>query len=297
MGLYKYVSIDTLFKILEGSIRFTQPSAFNDPFELLPEINIPEDLGKVELDMRFDLMSPARVPPVGELPYDFKAPSCNDDASRSIRRDLDNSIGILCLTKNPTSILMWSHYAEEYSGVMIEFDRDHEFFQGVFEIDYRKNRPIKDYSFFANSEDPIRLSELCVKSKDWEYEQEVRLVRSLANCTMVNDSPKYPIYVLDLPIECIKSITFGERTSVENQISIFNKIKNTNISLSLSAISNWGFNFRPEIIKYNVPVSEQNPVISPRTAHIFKDLPGSLGEIARWQIENNKFSELVNKTV
>jgi len=297
MGLYKYVSVKTLFKILEGNIRFTQPSAFNDPFELLPEINIPEGLEKQDLDMRFDLMSPARVPPVGELPYDFKSPTCNDDTARTIRSDLDNSIGILCLTKNPSSILMWSHYAEEYAGVMIEFDRDHEFFQGIFEVDYRKNRPIKDYSFFSNSEDPIRLSELCIKPKDWEYEQEVRIARSLGDCVMVNDSPKYPIYVLDLPSECIKSITFGERTSIENQISIFNKVKNTNVSLSLSAISNWGFNFRPELIKYDVPVSEQSPVISPRTAHIFKDLPGDFGDIARWTIKNNKFSEFVNKTV
>ncbi|MBQ4859248.1 DUF2971 domain-containing protein [Pseudoalteromonas sp. MMG007] len=297
MSLYKYISVDTLFKILEGNIRLTQPSAFNDPFELLSEINIPEGLEKQDLDMRFDLMSPARVPPVGELPYDFKSPTCNDDTARTIRSDLDNSIGILCLTKNPNSVLMWSHYAEEYAGVMIEFDRDHEFFEGLFEIDYRKNRAIKDYSFFADSEEPIRLSELCIKPKDWEYEQEVRIARPLVNCVMVNAKPKYPIYVMDLPSECIKSITFGERTSIENQISIFNKVKNTNISLSLSAISNWGFNFRLELIKYNVPISEMSPVISPRTAHIFKDLPGQFGEIARWQIKNNKFSKLVNKTV
>jgi hypothetical protein len=36
--LYKYVSIEILEKILDGTIRFTQPSAFNDPFELLPEV-------------------------------------------------------------------------------------------------------------------------------------------------------------------------------------------------------------------------------------------------------------------
>jgi hypothetical protein len=297
MSLYKYVSIDILFKILEGQIRFTQPSAFNDPFELLPEINIPESLEQQDLDMRFDLMSPARIPVVGELPHDFKSPTCNDDTARTIRSDLDNSVGILCLTKNPISLLMWSHYAQEYEGVMIEFDKEHKFFQGLFEVDYRENRPIKDYSFFADSNEPIRLSELCIKPKDWEYEQEIRIARSLADCTLINDAPKYPIYTMELPSECIKSITLGERTSIENQTSIFNKIKNTSIALSLSAISNWGFNFRPELIKYNEPISKLSPVISPRTAHIFKDQPGDFGEMARWQIKNNKFSKLVNKTV
>jgi hypothetical protein len=35
MALYKYVTIDILKKIINGSIRFTQPGAFNDPFEML----------------------------------------------------------------------------------------------------------------------------------------------------------------------------------------------------------------------------------------------------------------------
>src|ERR1700726_2197468 len=41
--LYKYVNIEVLKRILNGSIRFTQPSAFNDPFELLPAVVVPND--------------------------------------------------------------------------------------------------------------------------------------------------------------------------------------------------------------------------------------------------------------
>ena len=44
--LYKYVDIAGLKRILQGSMRFTQPSAFNDPFELLPEVVVPNDCGK-----------------------------------------------------------------------------------------------------------------------------------------------------------------------------------------------------------------------------------------------------------
>jgi hypothetical protein len=43
--LYKYVDIAVLKRILQGSVRFTQPSAFNDPFELLPEVVVPSDAG------------------------------------------------------------------------------------------------------------------------------------------------------------------------------------------------------------------------------------------------------------
>ena len=54
MHLYKYVTIDTLKKIIGGSIRFTQPGAFNDPFELAPELHAPDtDNKKINID--FDL--------------------------------------------------------------------------------------------------------------------------------------------------------------------------------------------------------------------------------------------------
>ena len=36
MSLYKYVKFNDLKRILEGTIRFTQPGAFNDPFEMVP---------------------------------------------------------------------------------------------------------------------------------------------------------------------------------------------------------------------------------------------------------------------
>ncbi len=47
--LYKYVDIEGLKRILAGSVRFTQPSAFNDPFELLPEVVVPDDAAEKQL--------------------------------------------------------------------------------------------------------------------------------------------------------------------------------------------------------------------------------------------------------
>ena len=45
MPLYKYMSFDNLMHVLRGSIRFTQPGAFNDPFEMVPELHVPESFG------------------------------------------------------------------------------------------------------------------------------------------------------------------------------------------------------------------------------------------------------------
>jgi len=297
VSLYKYLTIDTLKKVISGSIRFTQPGAFNDPFELLPELYIPKSFDQQNLNIRFDIMSQRRSPPVGELNSDFESDECNDLASRNIVASLNEAVGILCLSRNQDSLLMWSHYADEYSGAVIEFDDEHEFFQGKINVDYRARRPIKDISSYISADEAVPIAELCVKSDQWEYESEVRIARSLSDCKKVDDTHKFPIYVMDVPQDCIKSIILGERTSIDHQKEIWNMIKETNISLSLSAIANWGYEFQPELIKINVPYPKANPIMSPRTAHIFKDYAGNLGEMARYLIENHKMSDITNQRV
>ena len=286
-----------MHRVLDGSIRFTQPGAFNDPFEMVPELHVPESFPEKNISIDFHVLAPRRNPSVGELDVDFESDHCNDINSRKILASLNKSVGVLCLSKNESSLLMWSHYAAEYSGAVIEFHEEHGFFEGIFDIDYREHRPKKDISSYLNGSEPIPIAELCVKPIAWEYESESRIVRNLADCREVGEFNGYPICVMDLPMAAIKSITLGERMNIDTQKEIFEKIKDTNISLNLAAISNWGYNFRKEPIKYDKPVSELSPVISPRTARIFSGLKNKFGEIARWMIQEHDLSEVVNDTL
>ena len=116
MPLFKYLTASNLKRALSGSIRFTQPGAFNDPFEMIPELHVPKEFQSGEINFRFSVTAPRREPKVGELDRDFESEYCNDLNSRRILKDLNESVGILCLSKNPSSLLMWAHYADEYSG-------------------------------------------------------------------------------------------------------------------------------------------------------------------------------------
>ena len=40
MPLYKYLTVENALRVLDGTVRFTQPGAFNDPFEMVPELYI-----------------------------------------------------------------------------------------------------------------------------------------------------------------------------------------------------------------------------------------------------------------
>ncbi len=296
MSLYKYLTIDVLKKVIAGSIKFTQPGAFNDPFEMLPELHIPAGFSQAQISINFDVVAQRRDPLISELAVGFKSDQCSDIASRDIRSSLNNSIGVLCLSRNPESLLMWAHYADEYAGAVIEFNEEHDFFRGKIEVEYRVARPIKDISTYVRAEQAVPIAELCVKSKQWEYEKEVRLARQLSDCRKVGEKDGFPVYVMDIPQDCIKSIILGERTSREHQKKIWNLIKETNIALSLAAIANWAYEFRLEPIKSDSPLSQTLPSVSPRTAHIFEDLSCSLGDVARWTMEKHPMSELVNKT-
>ena len=62
MSLYKYVKFEDLKRILDGSIRFTQPGAFNDPFEMVPELYVPEGSGIEKIAIQFSVTAPRREP-------------------------------------------------------------------------------------------------------------------------------------------------------------------------------------------------------------------------------------------
>lgn len=296
MSLYKYLTSESLLRVLDGTIRFTQPKAFNDPFELLPEFFTPDDC-EHNLSFDFDLCAPRRTPRIGELENDFTSDNCNDVNSRKILSELNKSIGILCLSKNSSSLLMWSHYADEYSGAVIEFDESHQFFTGIFNVEYRESRPKKDIRCYLQKGLKIPIAEFCTKSKVWEYESEYRIVRSLKDCRKVNELKGHPIYVQDIPLDTIKSVTLGERMPISTQRAIWETLKDTQISLYLAAISNWGYDFRRDPIKFDKPVSEINPMINPRTAHIFSESNSPFGETARWMIENHESSGFLNDTL
>lgn len=294
-ALYKYVSIKGLKRILKGSIRFTQPSAFNDPFELLPEIIVPANEPERPINVQFDVL--AKRSSANETETIPDGCQSSDPMSRDIVQQLNQQIGIFSLSRARNSLLMWAHYADQYAGAVVEFDSSHEFFLGQIEVEYRSSRPRHHLNFYLSGL-PIPIAELCAKSDQWAYEKEVRIIRSLSECQALGpDARGFVIYAKSLPMEAIKTVILGERTPVAEQREIFGCVMNTDISLSLAAVDHSGFTFREERIKFGVPISKMQPMMSPRTAHIFFDLQGELGEFARWMVDRHPLSKVVNRPV
>ncbi|MCU5773072.1 DUF2971 domain-containing protein [Erwiniaceae bacterium BAC15a-03b] len=292
MSFYKYVNIDTLDKILSGSIKITQPNAFNDPFELAVEVYNPDDINKGLVTLNFNVTTPKGDITKYLQPEGFEDDNCNDIWTRELISLLSQKIGFLCLSRNSDSHLMWAHYADNYSGAVIEFDDNHEYFEGAFEISYVEDRPKIHMDYFLDKKE-VAISELCIKSNEWSYEREWRLARSFKDCKKIKTGKGIPdIFTMPLPLDSIKGIVLGERCSLENAKKTFHRIKNTSISLKIAALANWKYEFRYETVKFNLPINEMCAPISPYTADIFIGEKGVQGEMAKWVKENHPMTEI-----
>jgi hypothetical protein len=181
---------------------------------------------------------------------------------------------------------MWAHYADSYRGALVEFEESHDFFAGKVEMDYQTVRPVRDIAGYLAAGRSIPIAELCVKPLEWSYESEVRIVRPLADCTVVGDrDATFPVYIRELPLACVKAVTVSERTPVSEQREIFRRLQDTTVRMSMALVSPNHYGFLEDMIKLSQPVSIMPPFVSPRTAHIFSERQDVLGQTARWQLQ------------
>ena len=235
--------------LTDFDVRFTQAGAFNDPFELVPQLALPKEVQpRGKRTYRFELTASRRRSIHSET---IDKDRCSDHHSRDIRDALDNAVGFFSLSKTCWSLPMWAHYACKYSGAVIEFDGDHDFFADAFSIHYSHHRPIRNWNAYVNG--PIPIAELCDKSIEWEYEQEVRLARCLSDCRLVCDSGEFPVYVMDIPSRCIKRVILGERFDQSLMLDVFRKIKDTDIKGDWAYLDHWSYNLKLWPFKFSYP--------------------------------------------
>lgn len=263
MSLFKYLSSSNLQPLENRQFRFTQPIEFNDPFEVRPHFSgmfgkydivelINEHKDKEFEDLFNDLPFYLKLLPrvwikralltlINGNPDIFRervkeaekkiSPLAQDIFPAIISKD----IGILCLSKNPESILMWSHYADSHSGVLVEFDEENEFFNQLnissenkdidkfhgkaLPVNYRRSRP--RFEYFDKSWPDIFFT----KSIDWAYEEEHRMLMPLSKANRVVNEK---IYLFEIPEKAFKAVYFGVNFPKEKIIETIESVKRFN---------------------------------------------------------------------
>lgn len=162
--LYKYLDADGgLMMLYNGTLMFTNATQLNDPFDC----------------------HPAYIHLSGEMPTPYKG--CPSEIvsrleynKRLERRDITY---ICSLSKVHDSILMWTHYAK-HSGVCIGLDMEKTrqylnrmtgLFGGCPELEVQYRDVVSEPSSIKDSNDFL-CYHYATKAKEWQYEQEVRIV-------------------------------------------------------------------------------------------------------------------------
>ena len=131
--LYKYWNvtgkgIDYFEQMLAtGSIMFSAPSNFNDPFDCAVQYDIrnsrDEVVGKYVRDLVTKGMEEREAISLAEKEVPTSQHGLEywqEERVKNIVRGVSNS-GVLCLTTAPSNPLMWTHYANYHSGICVGF--------------------------------------------------------------------------------------------------------------------------------------------------------------------------------
>jgi Protein of unknown function (DUF2971) len=151
MRLFHFISEEHALDVIRNQrLKVSQLHDLNDPFELTA----------VELSDR-------------EFRNEYKM----------FKREMAEKYGILCFSKTWKSPLLWSHYANRHKGVALEF----EVLDSVaHSVTYRRNRYVLNYEMQSGHTPPFDKRDIqgiwLTKYKQWEYEDEVRVILRKTEC-------------------------------------------------------------------------------------------------------------------
>jgi hypothetical protein len=238
---YKYVPFNegSLCIIKNGTMKFTRPSEFNDPFDCYPEMDENKHL-KYMME-RKDLLkkagdglglSPAqRIQNKGVMLNRLKTAIQNGEFGKKLVSD----VGICSLSRDPLNLLMWAHYAKDHTGFVVEFciplqsqtnDEEEAEKEAIkrlvpFEVKYEETKPIIDpYDDERVNSD----KQFLVKGHDWKYEQEERVIDYLRG---------HGIHYYERKI-ILKSVIAGMRMCDDHFDNLKNAVETMNTELGIN---------------------------------------------------------------
>lgn len=172
--IYKYRDFNCYTNniITNSSLYFSHSNDFNDPYDChlsFKEEYDDEDRKQYIINRQAkDQIEPNTI----EYLESLKNDEFNAVLIEGYNKQIDE-LGILSLSTNAESILMWSHYAHNHTGLVFEFDKslDMDFFKELSKVRYEDK-----YSLFSciNIDDVVE--SMLFKSKSWEYEEEGRII-------------------------------------------------------------------------------------------------------------------------
>lgn len=219
--LYKYFPPERLPVLTRCLIRFSQRQAFEDVFELRPEV---ASFGNEAAITRFMEVDPilSRHPRwlrEAVVQSVVNAPGREEALTRQTQGWFSepDMYGVLCLTEDPASDRMWEQYAGDSHGFVIAFDTSHRAFNQLRspgrlgKVEY-SDEPIPDLLTTYGVNTFFR------KRTRYGFEREWRSVRRFTRFrpeNTIRPENGLPIYLAPFDPACITTILIKAASAVE----------------------------------------------------------------------------------
>lgn len=217
--LYKYqrLTAHSLASLLNETVWLSSPAAFNDPFDCA--ITLSRDKFKESLEHAITEI--AEINKISREQIENHDEIINQDQAayeqlRNSLRTTMQKIGVLCLSATPHEILMWSHYTDCHKGFCVEYDFSEGTQLRQLAQPVRYSETIPDLSL-ANlpGDAEVNFIDVCIftKAKQWEYEQEWRVIMHEGN------------RIFQAPSK-VTSVIFGSKMPTNEKVMIHHALRN-----------------------------------------------------------------------
>lgn len=95
--------------------------------------------------------------------------------------------GILSVSRKPLDILMWAHYANDHTGIVLGFDWNETGLPEAKEMVYQSH--YRSLDLWSHSKDELADVAFYQKSSHWSYEQELRSIFKIDDEMFKEDNP------------------------------------------------------------------------------------------------------------
>ena len=166
--------------IVDSQLWLASPLDFNDPFDMTAAIVFEgtDDQRHGFVDSTVERSVPGMAPMEKSRLVDAILADAQEVQSR-LRQAFHcrmSQVGVVCFGRDPRSVLMWSHYAANHTGIALQFEpvRDVLELASAVPVSYADSYPVLNW--LDGLEGGIRLT-LRQKHRAWAYEGEFRCLR------------------------------------------------------------------------------------------------------------------------
>lgn len=243
MKIYRYYkAVHALSVLTDLEIRTSVPNTLNDPFELSPNIDACQfTQSRCEAFLRaehniemwyqregrsrgFTSKKQFKRWYLKDIPRRAaellpNVPKNVEEARVKFADTFSKYWRLICASRVHDSILMWSHYADNHAGVVIEFTTTESPFSEIgndfiLPVEYSEQKPEYLYCNTPLNFQRMMFAVASAKARGWEYEQEIRIV--IAALPDILRADRY----LPLTPKCITGVVLGCRSSAATKASV-----------------------------------------------------------------------------